>query len=71
MELRHLLDEGVWDRVSHLVTLDVLWVRFRENLELLLDQLGSLELLALSRGQHMLCFRPFALLSLEGGLSEN
>ena len=70
MKLWHLLDECVGDWVPHRVTLNVLRVELTEDLELLLDQLSSFDLLSFCRGQDMLRLDSLTLLSLKSGLSE-
>ena len=70
MELWHFLDQGVRDGVSDRITLDILRIELTKDLELLLDQSGSLYLLLLSGGEHVLSLRPFPFLGLQGCLAE-
>ena len=70
MQLRHLLDEAVWDGVPHRVALNVLGVQLAEYLELRLDQSVALDLLSLHRGQNVLSFHSLALLRFESRLSQ-
>lgn len=69
MQLWHLLNQSVWNRVSHRVTLDVLRVQLAKDLELLLNELISLDFLPLCRRQYVLCLHSLALLRLESSLS--